>query len=78
MAEFESAEINLEQVCEKHFGMKLTQAKRKAAVHDLPVPFYKKTGKSGYYCRTADWADYIDDTAKAARKEWAKMNGLAS
>lgn len=77
MAEFESAEIKLEQLCKEHFGMALPQAKRKAASHDLPVPFYKKSGKSGYYCRAADWADYIDSNAIKAREEWKKMNGTA-
>ncbi|MCH2039933.1 MAG: pyocin activator PrtN family protein [Saccharospirillaceae bacterium] len=77
MAEFEAAEIKLEQLCEEHFGMALPQAKRKAASYDLPVPFYKKTGKSGYYCRATDWAEYIDHNAEAARKEWQKMNGVA-
>lgn len=78
MAEFESAEIKLCQVCESHFGMKIAQARRKASTHDLPVPFYKKTGKSDYYCRAIDWAEYIDGRAHDARQQWAKMNGLAS
>lgn len=77
MHQFGSAEIPLEKICEQHFGMKVDQAKRKAATHDLPVPFYKKTGKSGYFCSAADWAQYIDDNSAKARTEWLKMNGAA-
>lgn len=73
MHEFGSAEIPLEKVCEEHFAMKLEQAKRKAAAHDLPVPFYKKTGKSGYFCSASDWAQYIDDQSATAREQWKKM-----
>ena len=73
MHQFGSAEIPLEQVCKEHFGMELAQAKRKAAAHDLPVPYYKKTGKSGYFCSAADWAQYIDDQSATAREQWKKM-----
>ncbi len=33
MAQYEAAEIPLEKLCEEHFGMKLPQAVRKAALH---------------------------------------------
>lgn len=77
MAQYETAEIPLEKLCDEHFGMKLPQAVRKAAAHQLPVPFYKKTGKSGYFCSASDWAEYIDKSSEAARKEWLRMNGAA-
>jgi hypothetical protein len=73
MAQFETAEIPLEKLCDQ-FGMSLPQANRKAALHDLPVPFYKKAGKGGYFCAASDWASYIDKKAAAARNEWQKMN----
>lgn len=75
MAQYEAAEIPLEKLCKEHFGMKLPQAVRKAALHQLPVPFYKKAGKSGYFCSLQDWADYLDKQALQARKEWCRMNG---
>lgn len=77
MAQYETAEIPLEKLCEEHFGMKLPQAVRKAGLHQLPVPFYKKTGKSGYFCNAADWAEYLDKQAEHARQEWCRMNGVA-
>jgi hypothetical protein len=73
MAEFESVEIPLEKICDR-FGLKLPQAKREAAGHELPVPFYKNTPKGGYFCNATDWARYLDSNATAARNEWEKMN----
>jgi hypothetical protein len=74
MAQFESAEIPLEKLCDQ-FGMNTANANRKAALHELPVPFYKKAGKGGYFCTIEDWANYIDTKAAVARQEWQKMNG---
>lgn len=73
IAQFETAEIPLEKLCDQ-FGMELPQAKRKAAAHELPVPFYKKSSKGGYFCAAQDWADYLDASRLAARHEWQKMN----
>ena len=76
MAQYGTAEIPLEQLCSGHFGMNLGTATKKAALHELPVPFYKKTGKSGYFCSASDWANYLDAQAEKARTEWNKMNGI--
>lgn len=73
MAEFETTEIPLEKLCDQ-FGMELPQAKRKAAAHELPVPFYKKTSKGGYFCSAHDWANYLDNAQIAARTEWNRIN----
>jgi hypothetical protein len=70
---YESAEIPLSDVCEQ-FGLQLDQAKRKAASHELPVAFYKKATKGGYYCSIIDWANHINSIADASRAEWMKMN----
>lgn len=77
MAQFESAEIPLEKLCDQ-FGLSIAQAKRKAAGHELPVPFYKKATKAGYFCNASDWAEYLDIQAATARAEWKKMNGHTS
>ena len=74
MAEFESADIPLSSLCEEHFGMELPRATRLAAAHKLPVPFYKKAGKSGYFCSVIDWAKYLENQAAKARIEWQKIN----
>jgi hypothetical protein len=73
MAQFESAEIPLDRLCDQ-FGPVLPQAKRKAALHELPVPFYKKTPKGGYFCSLSVWAEYIDSQSLEERTEWQKMN----
>lgn len=75
LAEFEAAEIPLEKVCEQYFGLTLKTAERKANSHNLPVPFYKKHGqKSKFYCRSIDWAEYIDRQAEQAKSEWKRVN----
>jgi hypothetical protein len=76
MAEFDSAEIPLEKLLD-HFGSDLPNAKRKAAGHDLPVPFYKKAGKGAYFCKATDWADYIDHQSASAKARWQQVNNKA-
>ena len=75
MAKYEAEDIPLAAICEEHFGMSLAQAARKASAQQLPVPTYKKTGKSGYFCSAQAWADYLDKQAKKAAEEWQRMNG---
>ena len=77
MAQYEAADIPLASLCKDHFGMELPQATRKAALHQLPVPFYKKAGKSGYFCSARAWAEYLDKQAELAQNEWARMNAGA-
>ena len=76
--EFETGEIPLEAVCQAHFGMALAQAKRKASEHALPVPFYRKATKGGWFCSAVDWANYLDELSQEARKEHSKINGAAA
>lgn len=73
MYQFESTEIPLEKICDE-FGLKIDQAKRKAAQQLLPIPFYKKNAKGGYFCNTETYAKYLDDLAKNAQIEHQKMN----
>jgi hypothetical protein len=74
MLQYETAEIPLEAICQEHFGMALPQAKRKAADHSLPVPFYRKAAKGGWCCSAADWSDYLDQQSIQAREEWKRIN----
>jgi hypothetical protein len=41
LAEFGTAEIPLEKVCEKYFGLSVTKAKRRAGMQQLPIPAYR-------------------------------------
>ena len=73
MYQFESVEIPLEKICDE-FGMSITQAKRKASAQDLPIPFYKKNAKGGYFCSAEVYANYLDSLAAAALSEHNKMH----
>lgn len=73
MYQFESVEIPLEKICSE-FGMSIVQAKRKAANQSLPIPFYKKNAKGGYFCSAEVYAIYLDSLAEAARIEHNKMH----
>ena len=74
MAKYQAEDIPLERLCAEHFGMSIEVAARRAAAHQLPVPFYKKAGKSGYFCSAQEWAAYLDKQASKAKQEWHRVN----
>ena len=74
MAKYQAEDIPLEKLCEEHFGMTLGVANRRAGAHQLPVPFYKKAGKSGFFCSAQEWAAYLDKQADKAKQEWHRVN----
>jgi hypothetical protein len=79
MAEFGGGEIRLAECCEKYFGLSEAQAKRKAALRELPVPAYKLTdGKSGeWLVSLSELAEHIDrQRAKYSREHMATNSGL--
>ena len=74
LAEFGTAEIPLESMCEKFFGMSPQEAKRQASRQRLPVPAHRAGGqKSGWLINAADLAQHIDKQRDAAAEEWKKM-----
>lgn len=75
MAEFETADIPLEKVCEKYFGMDPKQAIRKASTQQLPVPVYKGgSQKSQWLLSAKDLADHMDARREQAKKDHRAMN----
>ena len=75
MAEFGTAEIELERVCKKYFGLEADKAKAKAARQQLPVPVHRMgSQKSGWLINAADLADHIDHQRTQARKQWDQVN----
>lgn len=76
MYQFESTEIPLEKICGE-FGLDIQQAKRKASHQTLPVPFYKKSRNSGYFCSTEAYAKYLEKLAATAHLEHQKMNNAS-
>lgn len=76
MAEFNTAEIPLELVAKKWWGLSPVMAKRAAAGRKLPVPAYRGTSKnSPWIIRAQDLANWIDERAAKARREWEAVNG---
>lgn len=80
LAEFGAAEIPLDRICEKYFGLSIEKAKRAALMRQLPVPAYRVTGsqKSPWLVSAGDLAAHIDEQREKARREWAKMNDRAA
>ena len=80
LAEFDGrANLQLAEVCERYFGLGLSQAKRLAAVQGLPVTVYKvrDVDKCPYFVSAAELADHIDSQhAKAKKLREAFNSGL--
>ncbi len=74
LAEFGTAEIELERVCQKYFDVGPQEAKRRASLHRLPVPAHRCGGqKSGWLINAADLAAHIDRQREAAAREWQNV-----
>ena len=75
LAEFGTAEIELERVCKKYFGLDTDKAKARAARQQLPVPAHRGgSQKSGWLIKAADLAEHIDHQRSRARDEWERVN----
>jgi hypothetical protein len=75
MAEFGTAEIPLEDMCEKFFGLNQKMAKARANRNQLPIAAYRAgTQKSQWLISAADLSKYIDDQRQKAQAEWKKTN----
>ena len=75
LAEFGEAEIPLQRVCEKYFGLSVSKAKRHACMQQLPIPAYRVgSQKSPWLISAADLARHIDQQRQLATDQWASMN----
>lgn len=75
LAEFGEAEIPLERVCEKYFGLSVSKAKRRACLQQLPIPSYRAgSQKSPWLISAADLANHIDQQRQSATNQWTNMN----
>lgn len=75
LAEYETAEIPLESICQKYFNISFGVAKNRANTQQLPVPAYKAgTNKSPWLVSAADLAQYLDERKEQARREWNQIN----
>lgn len=74
LAQFGKAEIPLSECCGM-FGLSEGEAKRRATLHDLPVPAYRAGSQKGPWLVSADdLAKYLDERKTDARAEWKKMH----
>lgn len=75
LAEFGEAEIPLDRVCEKYFGLSIPKAKRRACLQQLPVPAYRAgSQKSPWLISAVDLAQHIDQQRRTAQRQWTSMN----
>lgn len=73
MAEFGTADIPLETVADKYFGLNPKNAIRQAAQGRLPVPAYRAASrKSPWLVNAADLAKLIDAQRTEARHTWER------
>lgn len=78
MAEFESADVPLEQVAKKYLNMEKKRAIALARIRKLPFVAYQIGSQKGeWMVNLRDLADYIDKQRKEAHDEWVKMNSAA-
>lgn len=74
LAEFGEAEIPLDRVCEKYFGLSTPKAKRRACLQQLPIPAYRAgSQKSPWLISAIDLAQHIDKQRTIAARQWANM-----
>lgn len=66
--------IPLEAVCKIYFDLSYPEARRAAALNQLPVPTFRlrDSVKAPLLIKFDALAKFIDDTAEASEKEWAK------
>lgn len=75
LAEFGAAELPLEAVAQKYFGMTAAMAARRAALQQLPVPVYRAgSQKSPWLVSANELANWLDACKRDAEIAWQKMN----
>ena len=78
LAEFNTAEIPLEKVCTKYFGLKEKTAYEHASINKFPVPTYRAgSQKSGRLVSASVLAEHIDTCKLKAETEWKKFNNIS-
>ncbi|MBA2781092.1 pyocin activator PrtN family protein [Billgrantia kenyensis] len=77
LAEFNGrAEIPLEEVAPRYFGINARTTSMRAGAQALPVPVYRAgdSQKSPWLVSAVDLARYIDEKRAEARKLWEHVN----
>lgn len=75
LAEFEAAEIRLEDCCQKYFGLNRHEAFRAATMCRLPIAAYRLgSRKSPWMVSISDLAEYIDKQRAEGWEVWHNVN----
>ncbi|MCE8015945.1 pyocin activator protein PrtN [Halomonas sp. MCCC 1A17488] len=77
LAEFDGrAEIPLEEVAPRYFGINARTASMRAGAQALPVPVYRAgdSQKSPWLVSAVDLAKYLDEKRDEARQLWQRVN----
>jgi len=77
LAEFGGrAEIPLEEVAPRYFGISARTASMRAGAQALPVPVYRAgdSQKSPWLVSAVDLARYLDERRAEAREIWKRVN----
>lgn len=77
LAEFNGrAELPLDEVAPRYFGISARTAGMRAGAQALPVPAYRAgdSQKSPWLVSAVDLAEYLDARRAEAREMWIKVN----
>lgn len=79
MAEFGTADVQLETVALKYLGLERREALTRAARQSLPFPAYRPGGtqKSPWVVRITDLAEYLDNAREKAQRDWREIHRAA-
>jgi hypothetical protein len=78
LAEFGAANIPLDRVAPKYFGLSPAEAKRRAASKQLPCRVFRLGGqKSPWLVSVVDLAELIDQRMVQAKQERSNKRGLS-
>lgn len=73
LAQYGTAQIPLER-CADLFGLEPEMAKKRAAMHNLPVPAFRAgSAKSPWLVDANRLAAYLDERKAQAEAEWKKI-----
>lgn len=81
LAEFNGrAQLPLEDVAPRYFGINIKTAAARALAQGLPVPAYRavKSQKAPWFISAVDLADYLDQQREKAHREWQAAQGIIS
>ncbi len=77
LAEFNTAEIPLKDICVKYIGLDSKTAHQRAALNKLPISTYRGgSQKSMRLVNATELAEYLDKCKTKAQHEWNQSNNL--